>query len=107
MRVSIYTSIGWVAIMSESKITVILKGVTMLFVVWFVWYAVIGAVIGPLDNALFPLASQYPEFMGWYPFMSSVVNYAPVIASFAIIIWMLYKGNSDTYENTVRPGGWL
>jgi len=91
--------------MSESKLTIVLKGVTMLFVVWFMWYAVIGTVIGPLDNALYPLASQFPEFMEWYPFMSSVVNYAPVIASFAIIIWMLYKGNSSTYESQTR--GWM
>ena len=90
-----------------SKTTVVVKGIFMLFTVWLTWYAIIGSLVGPLDDAFYPMASQYPDFMAWYPIMSMLVNYSPVIASFAIIVWMLYKGNSDTYENEKTGGGFV
>jgi hypothetical protein len=88
-----------------SKTSIILYGTVSLFTIWVIWYAVIGSVIGPLDRALYPMACQFPELMGWYPIMSSCINYAPVVVSFAVIMWMLFKGNADTYESDTKK--WL
>jgi len=54
----------------------IIEGVTTIFLTWKFW-SILVILIGNIDEALYPIASQFPQYMGWYPNFILCINYIP------------------------------
>jgi len=74
------------------NIASLIEGVTGLFVLWKYW-SILVIIFGSVDDALYPVASQFPQFMGWYPNFVLCINYIPQLLV-VIVIAHMFMDNS-------------